>query len=597
MSVITRQSLYVSLAYLACAWLPAYAEPPQPGMPPPVKTLLAPAPAAKQDHGDTAGSFLSGHFASASGDQEAAAGYLEDVLKREPGNVEVASQLLIIRLMSGEVPRALELAEKLKDADNHELIVDLLFSVEQARIGRFQNASARLTRVEASAGDTLWLPLIEAWLNAGQGLLQQPVEAIDFVTDTSKIPPFLYYHLALINDFAGFPEVAQRQYELSIADLARTPFRAVEALADFYRRQSQPEKRRALLDNYALERPDAYALLSEADAKNGKRTVGNVQQGLAEIFFTMGSVLLSADQGYDTLLYLQMSVYLRQDFPAAWLMLGNTLEASGNYARAARAYSMVGENTPFYQRALLRRAFILDKQGDPQQAMRMLDSLIAKNPGALTPYIAKGDLLRAKSQFKEAEAAYSDAIAQLKEPDASQWALYFARGACRERIGNAKGAESDFAKALELQPDQPEVLNYLGYMWLVRGERVEEAAHMIAKAYEQRSDQPHIIDSMGWLYYKTGKLPQAAGLLEKAVTLMPNDPSVNDHLGDVYWQSGRRTEARFQWQKALGLTKDRQMIETLQNKIAKGLPAYTYSNVKVDLSMEGDAAKTAPSLP
>lgn len=589
-------SLSVSLiVLLACAHM-AWAGP-EAAPPPAAEKNTASAPAsATASTGSASGSFLSSYIARTSGDQDSAARYLEQLLRDDPENPSIMGQLLVLKLMNGKMPDALQLAAKLKSVDNHEMIVDLLLILEQARIGQFRTASEELQTVSALANDTLWLPLINAWLNAGQGKLQQPVEAIDFIQDTSQIPPFLHYHLALINDFANFPEAAERQYTLATGDIARAPYRAVEALSNFYLRQGQAEKSASLLTDYAAARPEGAKLIEKPAAIGAKpaHMVPTVQDGLGEILFTMASVLYNTDQGYDTQIYLQMSAYLRPGFSPVWLMLGNALENNGSYADAAHAYSMVTPQSPLYTKALLRKAFILDKQGDPRQAMEMLDRLAAEQPGSNDAYIAKGDLLRTKSQFRDAAAAYTLAIEKDTTPSPTDWALYFARGACLERIGEMKKAEADFRQSLALNPDQPEVLNYLGYMWLAQDMHVAEAADMISRAYAQRPDEPHIIDSMAWIYYKSGHLQEATELLERALALMPNDPSINDHLGDVYWQTGRKTEARFQWNKAINYSSDDRMKNATNTKLQNGLPVYKFTKIPaLENALAGNAAPAA----
>lgn len=595
----------ISIVLLAGALaFPAGAEPPPFGqeatLPAPRLAGETPPPPGMAENPrerSLSGSFLSGYVAGSAGDSESAMRYLEQVVAEDPGNTALAGQLMLLKIMAGQMQQAVELARSMEHAPDRELIVDLLLAMEQARLGQFRVAEEHLRHAESVSGESVWLPLFQAWLNAGQGKLQHPPEAIDFIQDTSKIPSFLYYHLALINDFAGFVEAARKQYELAVLDIAHAPYRAVESFADFYRRRNMPDERAALLARYAEARPEALSLIEAPDMEEASiitRSVDSVQEGLAEILFTMAGVLYSVDQGYDSLVYLQLATHLRPDFPSAWLMLGNTLELGGSYARASRAYSMVSAESPLYQRALLRKAFILDKQGDTAQSLRMLDALAEKHPELSEPYIAKGDLLRSKSRFKEAEAAYTDALERIAALSPSHWALLFARGACRERIGRFADAEQDFLKALELYPDQPEVLNYLGYMWLVMDQRIPEAAEMIQKAYEQRPDQPHIIDSMGWMLYRTGRIEEAVTLLEQAIALMPADPSVNEHLGDAYWHSGRKNEARFQWERSLTYTQDETVKRALQNKIKDGLPTYRFVQLPEG---SGSFELTAPSPP
>ncbi|MBT8423727.1 MAG: tetratricopeptide repeat protein, partial [Silicimonas sp.] len=146
---------------------------------------------------------------------------------------------------------------------------------------------------------------------------------------------------------------------------------------------------------------------------------------------------------------------------------------------------------------------------------------------------------------------YTKALDTFAEPDRAQWFLYYARGISNERLGNWDAAEADFRAALDLNPDQPQVLNYLGYSLVEQKTKLDEALDMIERAVAARPDSGYIVDSLGWVLYRLGRYDEAVGHMERAAELMPIDPVVNDHLGDVYWAVGRGREAEFQWHRAL----------------------------------------------
>jgi Flp pilus assembly protein TadD len=180
-----------------------------------------------------------------------------------------------------------------------------------------------------------------------------------------------------------------------------------------------------------------------------------------------------------------------------------------------------------------------------------MQQLIERNPDNAMFRIALGDALRQQQDYDAARAAYTAAIDMFLEDDASQWAVYFTRGIANERTGRWAAAEADFRKALELNPDQPQVLNYLGYSMVEKDMNLDEALDMIERAVAARPDSGYITDSLGWVLYRLGRYDEAVAPMERAVELMPVDPVVNDHLGDVYWAVGRYREAEFQWKRAL----------------------------------------------
>jgi Flp pilus assembly protein TadD len=183
-----------------------------------------------------------------------------------------------------------------------------------------------------------------------------------------------------------------------------------------------------------------------------------------------------------------------------------------------------------------------------------------------------GNLLRRDEEYEGAESAYSRAIDRLGTPEREDWTLFYARGIAYERTKQWPKAEADFLRALELEPEQPFVLNYLGYSWVDQGMRLDEARDMLDRAVALRPDDGFIVDSVGWVHYRLGEYPQAVESLERAVELEPGDPVINDHLGDAYWRVGRQREARYQWQRALSLEPDEELIETIEQKLRSGLP-------------------------
>ncbi len=159
----------------------------------------------------------------------------------------------------------------------------------------------------------------------------------------------------------------------------------------------------------------------------------------------------------------------------------------------------------------------------------------------------------------------------------------------------AKG-EPDFQKAIELDPEQGAVLNYLGYSWLDQNMHIPEAFDLIKKAVKLRPNDGYIIDSLGWAYYMQKDYETAVKHLDKAVELRPEDPTLNDHLGDVYWRLGRKLEAKFQWTQALSLNPEPEDAEKIKKKVAEGLP--DDSGPRAALENEHGAAKAAaPEAP
>ena len=215
----------------------------------------------------------------------------------------------------------------------------------------------------------------------------------------------------------------------------------------------------------------------------------------------------------------------------------------------------------------------LDAVDRSEDAIRILKAVIHDDPKDVEAIMALGNIERGRKKFADCVGTYGSAIDQLTGTENNTWVYYYFRGICEERSKQWDKAEADMKKALALKPEQPHVLNYLGYSWIDRGMNLDAAMTMIKRAVEQRPDDGYIVDSLGWAYYRIGNYQEAVKHLERAIDLKPEDPTINDHLGDAYWRVGRTLEARFQWAHARDLKPDPEELPKIEAKIKNGLPA------------------------
>ncbi|MEO0394231.1 MAG: tetratricopeptide repeat protein, partial [Pseudomonadota bacterium] len=212
-----------------------------------------------------------------------------------------------------------------------------------------------------------------------------------------------------------------------------------------------------------------------------------------------------------------------------------------------------------------------DEADDVDRAISLLRGASREYPQEYALHSQLGDLYRIDEQYRAAIASYSRAIDLLPEVTESRWPIFYARGIAYERSDQWPRAEADFQKALELRPNQPFVLNYLGYSWADQGVRLVEAEDMIRRAVNLRPNDGFIVDSLGWVLYRLGRYDEAVGYLERAVALSPNDQVINDHLGDALWRVGRRVEAGFQWQRAIDIGTDDEVTAAARTKLENGI--------------------------
>jgi Flp pilus assembly protein TadD len=298
---------------------------------------------------------------------------------------------------------------------------------------------------------------------------------------------------------------------------------------------------------------------------------------------TLADALDTEDSLRIALIHARLAAHIRADLIEAKLLVAELLEAQEQYALAAQALEGVPEGSPWYVTAEIRRANTQRGAGDLDAAIATLRALAESHPDQIEVHSALGDMLREAERFPAAAEAYSRAIELIDTPRPAHWVLYYTRGIARERSGDWPAAEADFRQALELEPDQPLVLNYLGYSMVEQRQNLDEALAMIEKAVAGQPDDGYITDSLGWVLYRLGRYEEALPHMLRAVELVPDDAVINDHLGDVLWKVGRRREAEFQWSRALSLgPADDLDMQRIRAKLEGGLDAVLAQEQRAD---------------
>ncbi|MBX9926959.1 MAG: tetratricopeptide repeat protein, partial [Hyphomicrobiaceae bacterium] len=300
--------------------------------------------------------------------------------------------------------------------------------------------------------------------------------------------------------------------------------------------------------------------------------VKSTTQGLSEVFYGLGEAL-AAEGGVNLgMVYLQLALFLSPDHPFALAALANAQEGLKKFDSANATYDRIPPGTALQSSVDIRKAFNLNSLERVDEAKVILEQVAARDATDLRPLEALGNIMRARKRYDEAIVYYSKAIDLVAKPEKRHWAYWYSRGTCYERVKNWPAAEADLQKALVLFPDQPLVLNYLGYSWVDQGLNLKQGLALIEKAVTLRPDDGYIVDSLGWAYFKLGDFKEAVKYLERAVELRPEDPTLNDHLGDALWRVGRTLEATFQWEQALSLKPEPDEAEKIRQKLDNGLP-------------------------
>ncbi len=526
--------------------------------------------------GDAAGGFepyLTGRFAADTGMLDRAASLMLAAYRRNPGNDFVLNQTFLACLMAGR-PEAGDLAARLPGNPLAELLLGNMAAIR----GDWTAARVDYSAVKAGGLSEFLVPLLTAWTDAGAHDTDAALALLQPKLTDNLLAPTYALHAALIADLGERVPEAQKYYDLARKDFGGVNLRLAAIVANWEYRAGNKAAATAVVR--ALAHGTPYLALTEPGLLRtlDRRPVQSATDGLAEAYVSFAADL-EADAGGDkratrnsdkvSEALLRLALTLRPDFSAARLLLAETMPPDESNAAMA-VLEGVPSDDPLAPIVQIKLATMESARGNYAAAEARLRQLIAAMPRQAEPWAALGDVQLAAQHTKTAIASYGRAIA-LAPDDASAWPLYFARANAEQLAGNWQAAETDLKQALALSPDQPSVLNFLGFSWADRDQHLAEARRMLDKAVSLQPDDGAIIDSLGWVELRQGDVADAVRELQKAVTLDPADPEINGHLGDAYWAAGRKLEARYQWQQALALKPDKKAVPRLEAKLQTAL--------------------------
>jgi tetratricopeptide (TPR) repeat protein len=501
-----------------------------------------------------AGSYLAGRSAAVSNDYAVAAQYYAAALARDPENVELMDNATLAYLALGNIDRALPLAKAIATTGQRSQASRMVITAGLVDDGNYAELATQEVQTD---GISPWVDgLVKAWALIGSDDVDAAMAQFDAISTDAGMRGVVMYHKALALATIGNYEAAEALFEQDAPGAAARTRRGVMARAEIL---SQLGRNEDAVD--AIAKAFNGATDPELDTIVEKLTAGETlpfgqaptaRAGLAEVFYTFAA-LLRAEQASDyyTLLYARIARYLRPDHVDAVLLTADLLEGLEQYQLAIAEYRGVDDKDPAFHVAELGRAAALRRLGKADQAIEVLEQLTRSHGDLAVVHSTLGDILRSQDEDQAAIVAYTKALDLTAEDDTRAWFLHFSRGIAHSQDGNSEAAEDDFRAALAINPDQPQVLNYLGYSLVEEQRKLDEALDMIERAVAASPNSGYIVDSLGWVYYRLGRYDEAVVQMERAVELEAVDPVVNDHLGDVYWAVGRKREAQFQWKRAL----------------------------------------------
>lgn len=544
--------------------------------------LSAPAPARSgEDQAEPPrsllGNYLAGRFARADQDTDSAAAFYGAALDRDPSNDVLLEQAFQMETLGGHWDRAIPLAEKLAATQPSHRMSHFLLGVQSFKSGDYTKADDHFKAASENPIGELTAAIARGWTKLAAGDASGALQMVDLPKQPEWAQFYLRYHRALIADIAGRKAEARASFEKMFRQDGRTlrtslayaqhaahygDMKLAKQILKEQLDKSQGEPHPLAKDLRArIDTPDKIPLLLTTPA-----------DGIAEVFYGLGEALTGEGGVSLGTLYLQMALYAKPDHAFALAALASAQETARRYDEAIGTYDKIPHGTALQNAIDIRKAFNLNSLERSDEAKTLLEQLAKKDPKDIRPLEALGNIARARKNFPEAVSYFSRAIALISKPDTRHWGYYYARGTAYERMKNWPAAETDLKKAMQLAPDQPLILNYLGYSWIDQGKNMKDGMKLIEKAVQLKPDDGYIVDSLGWAHYKQNNFKDAVKYLERAVEIKPEDPTLNDHLGDALWQVGREREAKFQWGQALSLNPEPEDVDKIKAKFERGLP-------------------------
>lgn len=538
-----------------------------------------------------AGDFLAARQARLVHDEANSIRYISRALSAAPDNLALLNEGYDIMLSSGKMAEAVQVARRLNQKLPELSSPYLLLATREAKYGRWDQTIAKLNEMrqhgdkanssEANLNREVVAPFLQAWMEAAKKDKEKAYRLTEDLKQTAAVP-FVLYQQALLADYSGDNAKALELYE----QLSHEPalyLRVVQAAASFYLRNNQPARADEIKADFLRENPE----IREDDVTlSPSPYINTPQRGFAEFLLEIGSFLYANQQYEAALQYIRLALFAYPDLPHAEMLMASIYKNQGQYAQAIQAYHRVTHPPVFAWAARLYAGRLLAAEAEKNpknfaRARRILRELAQEKQDRPAPLMTLGDLMLEHKNYAKASEYYGQGLSRVKKIEPYHWNIFYARGIAYERQyyyetdpqkkeALWQRAENDFKKALELKPNQPDVLNYLAYGWLIMGRNIEQAKQMLKMAITLKPMEAQIIDSFGWALYSLQDYEQAVEYLEEANLIMPYDPTINDHLGDVYWQLGRKKEARFQWQRALTFEPDPQEEPKIRRKLEEG---------------------------
>lgn len=520
------------------------------------------------------GEYLTGRHALFNHQYDVAADNYLEAIKQDPENIELMQFSLSVFIAAGRFEDAFFVNEKLKEMDAQNEVSNILDFFNKTKNKSYIEALIDIDELSSTGIMNLIKPFFRAWIDAAEGSTSEIDAVVNSFEEENNFNFFNFFQAGLIYEYLEDFEKAESFYAQALNERGHLNLRAVEAYGKILKKNGKTEKAISILEDYIDQAPaneQLKATLNEVrNDEQFEPFVSSLDEGFAEIFYTVSTILMQDNVKSIATNFLQYAAFFKPEFPLVHFLQAQIFESDQYYRGAQNEFDKIKTDSPLYFQSKLQRAWLYNDMDRPEETIAALLKLEKEYPDNREVLNSIAEFYRMNERFAEAIPAYSKVIDNIEEENVRDWIIYYTRGIVFDQEKRWAEAEMDFKKALEIRPEQPMVLNYLAYSWVDRGLNYVEAKKMLIRAVELRPNDGYIVDSLGWALYKMGDYEEAVPVLERAAQLETQDWAINDHLGDAYWTVGRKNEARFQWRHALSLSPDEDKIDLIKSKIKDG---------------------------
>ena len=520
------------------------------------------------------GEYLTGRHALFNHQYDVAADNYLEAIKQDPENIELMQFSLSVFIAAGRFEDAFFVNEKLKEMDAQNEVSNILDFFNKTKNKSYNEALIDIDELSSTGIMNLIKPFFRAWIDAAEGSASEIDAVVNSFEEENNFNFFNFFQVGLIYEYLEDFEKAESFYAQALNERGLLNLRAVEAYGKILKKNGKTEKAISILEDYIDQAPANEQLKATLiEVRNDEQFepfVSSLDEGFAEIFYTVSTILMQDNVKSIATNFLQYAAFFKPEFPLVHFLQAQIFESDQYYRGAQNEFDKIKSDSSLYFQSKLQRAWLYNDMDRSEETIAALLKLEKEYPDNREVLNSIAEFYRMNERFAEAIPAYSKVIDNIEEENVRDWIVYYTRGIVFDQEKRWAEAEMDFKKALEIRPEQPMVLNYLAYSWVDRGLNYVEAKKMLIRAVELRPNDGYIVDSLGWALYKMGDYEEAVPVLERAAQLETQDWAINDHLGDAYWTVGRKNEARFQWRHALSLSPDEDKIDLIKSKIKDG---------------------------